>query len=109
MNETKFTPGPWKVGASWDSMTAIYDDNSIFIAQADTGIGRDWILQNPLGKERAKANAHLIAAAPDFYSEANAMIERHDAEARKADFDSCGCEDCRPFRAIVKKARGEQA
>jgi len=58
-------------------------------------------------KEEEQANGHLISAAPDFYAEAVAMCERHDVEARQCNFERCGCENCKPFRPIIAKARGE--
>jgi hypothetical protein len=63
---TAFTSGPWKVGGEWPQLVAIYDQNGIYIAHAETGVGRDWIKGNPIGDDRAKANARLIAASPDL-------------------------------------------
>ena len=50
------------------------------------------------------ANAQLIATSPDYHAAAVALCERHDEAARRANFAFCGCEDCKPFRAIIAKA-----
>ena len=63
MNEHKFTPGPWEAGQGHP--TVIYW-KCVPIAYACDGKHRDWVAANPLGEERAKANARLIAAAPEL-------------------------------------------
>jgi hypothetical protein len=76
--ETKFTPGPWK---------AVFDDRKIYIE----GIGV------PTDKNE-KANAHLIAAAPELYEALEALLSyKTDAPLY---FQENG-------RAALKKARGE--
>lgn len=60
MTETKFTPGPWKWVKSNDHDWSSYD-LSPGILTKDTADG------TPFGDEIDKANAHLIAAAPELY------------------------------------------
>lgn len=35
--------------------------------------------------------------------EAKLMLARHDRQAQRANFPRCGCEDCRPFRAVYEQ------
>ena len=54
MNETKFTPGPWKISEYRNS-------HSMIIVGSD-----EWDVAE-VGYPNRDANAHLIAAAPDLY------------------------------------------
>lgn len=78
-----FTPGPWKVGGEWPQIVAVYA-GSLYIAHANTGAGSDWINNvNPLGRDVAKANAHLIAAAPELLEALEAVeLARNTDEAK---------------------------
>jgi len=60
MSEAKFTPGPWE----WDGDVWDYD----YAEEAPWLIGKDnqIILKGEIDCAN-KANAHLIAAAPDLY------------------------------------------
>lgn len=51
MNETKFTPGPWRYV------------NGVQICSTKDPIAKVWMMRNGEGK----ANAHLIAVAPELY------------------------------------------
>jgi hypothetical protein len=55
MNTTKFTPGPW----AFDTRGLIYRPST------NAGIAR--IVGNDLDKQKAEANARLIAASPKLY------------------------------------------
>ena len=67
MNEVKHTPGPWE---AW------FSDDRKSIVQSDTGCGGDWtiatVYKEGPRKHEARANAKLIAAAPDLL---DALIE----------------------------------
>lgn len=66
-NDTTFTPGPWKV-----------NDRYPFWVDGPDG-GRIVDLE-PYGYpmiDAARANAHLIAAAPDLYAACQAMIRAY--------------------------------
>lgn len=75
MTQTKFTPGPWwpnysEAGKSWNVLT-LRDDQSPTLAGGDLGA---YVCYN-IGdhtenrtRDNQKANAHLIAAAPDLYA-----------------------------------------
>ncbi len=113
MSETKHTPGPWK---------AIFTDDEEWRGVENTNIehgggliakvyGTDEFpcveATDKICQELA-ANARLIAAAPDYHEAAVSICARHDEKARRCNFDSCGCEDCKPFRPIIAKATGKE-
>lgn len=88
MSETKWTPGPWRVGidrrAIWDD-----EDRCIAVAKSET--------------HQLEANARLIAAAPDLYEALGdvaglLMLHAGDGIATKA-IDRA--------RAAMAKARGD--
>lgn len=64
MSEPKWTPGPWAVETR-DKKTWVVaycgDDDPWFVCNPELYIG-------PGKTDRAPANAHLIAAAPDLYA-----------------------------------------
>ena len=54
----KHTPGPWKIGTPPpNGEQTVGTDQGLMVAVATTGAG-----------VKTKANAHLIAAAPDLYA-----------------------------------------
>ncbi len=89
ISETKFTRGPWRVGADVPpGIDASVNDQS--------GMSLARIRRTP-GRVQMAANAHLIAAAPELY------------EALKEQVDECFdelCEMCARHEAILAKARG---
>jgi hypothetical protein len=78
----KHTPGPWKawhfLGAGWQISTADHADDETRTGYGNVG-GVAWhsglSFGGPDRFERAKANAHLIAAAPDMYEALEALLE----------------------------------
>lgn len=97
MSEEKFTKGPWEWVKSNNDNWSSYD-LSPGILTKDTADG------TPFGDEIDKANAHLIAAAPELYEllrQTEAMFDMHK-----------GIEEDeyiyrQEVRAILAKARGE--
>ena len=89
MSETKHTPGPWSArepngpGNGWRA-------------------GPAWLGEAPWSDE-TRANAHLIAAAPDMLAA---------LEAALAYLTMAGTDHAEPtraiLRAVLKKARGEK-
>ena len=93
-----FTQGPWK---RYGLFVDAKDGSSIFTA---LGYGPD---ERPLPKEVSKANANLIAAAPDLYNALWEVVELSDRtlppsgrthECQRV-YDLC--------RAALAKAEGE--
>lgn len=89
MTNAKWTQGPWVLSEDRGHM-----GSWLLYSEEEYGIGQAWdINDNP----ENKANAHLIAAAPDLY------------EALKKMVDACPFGD-EPKGALtaLAKARGEQ-
>jgi hypothetical protein len=77
-NETKHTPGPWEIGKSSGG------DFTIYRYESNTHIGEVYSTLHGDG-ERGKANAALIAAAPELL------------EACKEALRQLGASDCPPI------------
>jgi hypothetical protein len=96
----KFTPGPW---------TAVPTTfGPIDIVLAD---GRDVVTVYGGGTDNKKANAHLIAAAPELYEALQITMQRLDS-ANHDSFDGVWLEEdfarqTKEARAALAKARGE--
>ena len=106
MSERKWTPGEWSVyqverETYWPGIDA--GRTSIVIwgdQQENNGVQGDTL-------EEAKANAHLIAAAPDLYEALDklyAWIMKPNSEDDDIDNDVATFMQC---RAALSKARGE--
>lgn len=68
--ETKFTPGPWRVWGS-DILADDLNGDDICIGVAGKQSGLITLLSVP-GRDKIKANARLMAAAPELFE---ALIE----------------------------------
>lgn len=64
MTAPKFTPGPWRVGRKPGPI--VYDEGGAQIAN---------LVVPMLPDEEHRANARLIAAAPDLYAALEAQVE----------------------------------
>lgn len=65
MSETTFTPGPWRTSGTWQASC-----NGVEIKAQGCNVA---VSVYRGGTETPKANAHLIAAAPDMYEALLAM------------------------------------
>lgn len=93
MNEPKFTPGPWSILFN-DKTKVVLEQQGVAVFVADTYAGFT------KSEEEQKANAALIAAAPEMYE---GLKEIRDVMEKDGRF-------CRTVEAIDKllmKARGE--
>ena len=92
---TKWPSGPWQVRineeATADEICTIYANAVIYISAVD---GVDLTEGN---KQRSAA-AHLIAAAPELYSELEQLVEFFDGYQGKEFINA---------KAVLAKARGE--
>lgn len=97
MDKYEFTPGPWYV-AGFDSR--INEERYFGI-----GTPRGQMIVESFGEcdSNRKANAALIAAAPELYKE----LEKHCALCMMMHPDCEGCEICDTGK-VLKKARGEE-
>ena len=84
----KHTPGPWKIGTPPpNGEQTVGTDQGLMVAVATTGVG-----------VKTKANAHLIAAAPELLDVLEELV---------AEFGVCGLTE--KARAAIAKATGEQS
>lgn len=94
----KFTPGPWKVSLTDDTVVMDKDANAVAVAVGDYDTHY----------EVTEANARLIAAAPDLY-EALQML--HDETADYIRLNHLGDphhnQSMQLARAALKLAKGE--
>jgi len=97
----KFTPGPWRVNTDYGQIGDVTNEDGTPVAYSQQVLG-DTITQS-----RRKANAHLIAAAPDLY----AALERIYGRLLMSDRDGdahISEEDGAMAEAALRKARGEE-
>jgi hypothetical protein len=91
---SKHTPGPWRVetaGLNIDRRPMIIAKGEHFIAEIDS--------------DRAKADARLIAAAPELLKALK--NQRCAGCAIPIGGPESGCLDCRQSRAAIQKAEGK--
>jgi len=107
--EKKYTPGPWKVKKQSPSQIGIRA-NSHFVAFLNYGA------LNPNLDVQQVANAHLIAAAPELYEAAQAVLkfifDEYGSEEWVASHGDPVAPEARAVRdalaAALAKAEGEQ-
>lgn len=94
----KFTPGPWEVILKPMYFRIDFNDSCVHI-----------LYGNPNAREEAKANAHLISAAPDQNAALSELLERYTSLVNCGD---CGNWDPETeaevinARAALAKAQG---
>lgn len=89
MTETKFTPGPWKLGHDMFGAVHVYTEDGDRITNDRMTGGSFW-----------RANAALIAAAPELFSVLQTIVNEYDDAALLPD-------DIDDARVALAKARGE--
>ena len=88
----KFTPGPWTVGRSTDCINQV---------EIEPAIGRAYG-----AGEEVRANARLIAAAPDLY-QALVMVRDADNDCRKDGLNTIPDVPRAVIDAAIAKAEGQ--
>ena len=102
MSDTQYTPGPWVVADDGDGL--------IYVLTEDEGLVADAHDPSFIDDEVAKANARLIAAAPELVEALEKMTAHYVALVECGD---CGFWDANKepeviaARAALSKARGE--
>lgn len=96
MSETKFTPGPWMVDPRFDRDIQTAD------AELEIACTNEHVLTGGVkpDAEQQRANARLIAAAPDLYEAAYGLLYSSEDVSTYDHFYSA-------LRAALAKARGE--
>ena len=111
--ETKFTESPWSVGngGKHEPHTTIYCDDTMGSAIAST-----FMKYTTTSNDEAKANAHLIASAPDMYNKLEACLRAFDAlyPVDESTIEDCDYSEFKAVHALINnielllaKARGE--
>lgn len=90
---SKHTPGPWTVDDNY--LCAKVKDETIYLAKIHS-----WSKDAP---EEGKANARLIAAAPELLESLEWWQKLGNEGASSDEWDSCQ----RMMDAVIAKARGE--
>lgn len=89
---TKFTPGPWRASWSMVGQWLVYMG------------GRQCEMALPADR---KADAHLIAAAPELYEALHELLRSHVESWREEGYRVDDDEEVIAARAALAKARGE--
>ena len=103
MMKTNFTKGEWKLYEYQTMVNIEVGKGAMTICEMETTSGHGCDVH--LSTEQ-KANAHLIAAAPDMYAMIESMSKLRDGEMHTAiDWILDNTDD---LMSLLKKARGEQ-
>lgn len=97
MSETKFTPGPWRVEITEDGSNGFAHKWPIILSETQQIVGTEGLFSDI---ETDRANAALIAAAPDLYKALKMASE-------SAGFQYMTYETRDAITAALAKARGE--
>lgn len=99
-NDTKWTPGPWRVGPVDDTVVTAPDGSEIAAIDGDYNEPDLWPVM--------EANARLIAAAPDLYAALESQMRATTLALQSAGHSAQDVADCTAqARAALCKARGE--
>lgn len=107
-DEPKWTPGPWFAdvvsgddpnGDDWETDIEVVSGNLKFIHGHDLGYSDGTDVE-------IKANAHLIAAAPDLYAALDEVSASLHQLARDRDLSEAELDFMRKTDAALAKARG---
>ncbi len=115
MSESKHTPGPWRVEKTGKPSKRVFAGDELIATIRHFFTGVDDV--GPLPSQ-TRANARLIAAAPDLLEacEAFAAFERHTPDCANCDEWGAGnCEEghrlysvaCDSINEAIAKAKGE--
>lgn len=97
MDKGEFTPGPWTIPVPWSGFSEIRGGNDELVFGLAAGCEGE---KQP--DETCKANAHLIAAAPDMFA---ALIEARDFIRDEGNETAHAFAD--KLDAVISKARGD--
>ena len=57
---------------------------------------------------KTNKNVDWSEVGPELLEAAKEIRSRHDAEAKRVNFDDCGCPDCVALRPAISRASGEK-
>jgi hypothetical protein len=104
MSETRFTPGPWVYGHQSATVQALPEYMQVAHCMSEPGCG---MLHD---MEEVRANARLIAAAPDLYAaleDAVATLPMVVCRCRGDGFVCSRCKALASAESALARARGE--
>ena len=104
MTDSKHTPGEWMV-SNWQRAVVAPSKLGLMVAQITTGSVASTVGSSFIDEDEARANAILIAAAPDLLAALKAMLpeaNRLDEHLRPS------FETCEAARSAIAKAEGRQ-
>lgn len=110
MSESKFTPGPWRIVPPvriYDDSTRIEDaegEKVVCVCADDTAEIDDGAIAEVLSP-KAKANAALIASAPDLYAALKALLADANRIGKRVAFP---LESRTAAREALAKAEGRE-
>ena len=93
--KVKHTPGPWLYDETWGLITATEKHVEIAAVHAARS------------KSSAKANARLIAAAPDMLAELKRVVKDCDCEGSDKD-DHSACTPCVRIYKLIARAESRE-
>lgn len=106
MNELKATPGPWVVDA--DDINSHGNLVGIYVSQNGEGrICKAFANCLVTTDEELRANAALIAAAPELYAALDSMLAMWTAVCHANKWEPAHMAEHAKALAALKKARGE--
>lgn len=112
MKEEKFTKGPWSADSPYSTMFMVVDSQQQPITEVQCGTDEHG---DYLACEKEKANAHLIAAAPELYtalescmSELLFMINKHNTHNMSDNSYEYDYQTVHEAQMVLAKARGEK-
>lgn len=108
--QPKFTPGPWKIRNGFDGESyEVYPAKVNGESKPNIGVWAELATVNkhPQPGSTGKANARLIAAAPDMYEALEALQKANGANDFNGWHDSFA-PAIEKARAALTKARGQQ-
>lgn len=102
MSKAQHTPGPWSFSSKGGSNGTVLSGDFV-IARCQRIDGDEW-------KQQSRANARLIAAAPELLEALNELLARsenfHAANVAFKDFDAARCAMEKARAAIAKATEG---
>ena len=107
MTDAKHTPGPWAVEEDFNDGEELVGFNIISVPSGNEVVSNEGISGN---SDEDRANARLIAAAPDLLAALKSSIALADANVARFDGHPIRTDECAALYehcvSVIKKAEG---
>jgi hypothetical protein len=101
------TPGPWCARSSIKTKTFIFAPSGRLVTEVRPDPGSRLVPEAvPISAEEARANADLIAAAPDMYAALHALLEHSACLNPMQGYDEFDHPAVKQAHAAIAKAEG---